>query len=317
MGEKICGIIGYDEIYMKRLVSAMNSNEELMLRTLNFTDLEALKRYLGEHTMDVLIVDGDYDIEGLEVNFQIFLTEDISDNPNKIYKFQSVNSIIKQIIQVLGREEHEALAVKIVGVFSPVCSDSKTLTALSVAKYYGKDYRTLYINFDEFSGLTKELPPQSCDLSDVAYWYRENKSRLEGKLSEAVVKGLFFDYIAAVECPSDISFISTWQWLEIVRFVAEKCDYEIVIIDAGNLMQNPWQIIQLCNKVLIPLGKSIISDYKIKDFEKYLILIGKENLMRKIKYLEYQEVNLKQEDSILSQLENTRLYERAVQELSD
>lgn len=317
MSEKICGIVGNDETYMRRLMSAMNSNDELMLRTQIFTDMDALHRYIGEHSVDVLIVDGGVEPGKITAGTIIYLVEEESREDNRIYKFQSVNHIIRQIMEITGGTGRSSSGCNIIGIYSPAGSNEKTLTALATARFYGKDYKTLYINFEEFSGLLKELPPHNYDLSDVAYMYRDRQSMLEQKLSEIIVKGMYFDYIASVECPTDISFISTWQWLEIVQFVARKCDYEYVVIDAGSLMLNPWQIIQTCKVVYVPVNDNVISQNKVKAFEKYLILIGKENLMNKIKYIELPETFLDSEGSIIRQLEGTQINEKVVQELSD
>ncbi|MGN0481362.1 MAG: hypothetical protein ACI4EV_07305 [Lachnospiraceae bacterium] len=317
MSEKICGIVGSDEIYMRRLMSAMNSNDGFMLRTQIFTDVDALHRYIEEHSIDILVVDDGINIGKIPVNSIIYLVGEKSCEKNQIYKFQSVNNIIKQIMEISGEGSGEVSDLNIIGIYSPAESNEKTLTALLVARFYGREHKTLYINFEEFSGLINELPPHNYDLSDVAYMYRDSRNILEQKLAQIIVKDIYFDYIAAVECPTDISFISTWQWLEIVKFVAEKCNYDYVVIDAGSLMQNPWQIIQACSVVYVPVNNNLILQNKIKAFEKYLILIGKENLMNKIKYIELPVTFLKEGESIMKQLDGTEISERVVKEISD
>lgn len=312
MSEKVCGIVGTDETYLRRLMSAMNSNQELMLRTQMFTDVEVLYRYQEEHYLDVLIVDSNVKLKKLDIDTIIYLTEEVSADVDKIYKFQSVNAMIKQIMAISGEKKAVCTDMSIIGIYSPVCDKNKLLTALSVARLYGRNKKTLYVNFEEFSGLTKELPAQSQDLSDVAYMYRDRVELVEQKLSEIVVKGMYFDYVAPVQCPTDISFVSTWQWLEIAKCVAKKGNYEVLVIDAGNLMQNPWQIIQLCNVVYMPKGQDVIIQNKIKAFERYLILIGKEILMQKLCYLDLPGLELSEDTGLIEQLIHSDLYEKVV-----
>ncbi len=315
MGEKICGIIGDDETYLRRLMGAMNSYENFAFRIQIYTDIEALYKYLENHSMDILVADKRMEIakKGMQaIGRVIWLTDEPGDDENGIYKYQAVGQVINRIIALSGNLCAGG-SVRFIGVYSPVCGCGKTCLSLALAKFYGKNKKTLYMNFEQFSGLIRELPPNSQDLSDVAYMYRSGEQALLQCLDSAIIRGEFFDYIAPVECVSDIEFITTSQWLDMVSFIGNSQGYDIVVIDGGNAIKEPWQLVQLCSLIYMPQRQDLMAKNKVRAFEKYLIAIGKEALLERVVAVELEPEEIGGNGSMIAALEGTRLWQKVGQ----
>lgn len=313
MGEKVCAIIGDDELYLRRLMNAMNACGEFCYRTMIYTDVAALNRYLENHGMDVLIADGNIDTANINTQRAgcfIQLCEEEQEPEGCIYKYQAAGQVIRKISCMAGPVMGGGTA-KLIGVYSPVCGCGKTCFSLVLAKLYGQSKKTLYINLEQFSGLLAELPPTDKDMSDVAYMYRLGEQEALKCLDKAIVCREAFDYIAPVECASDIEFITTSQWLDMIRFIGDGRGYDIVVIDVGNAIKEPWQFTQACNTIYMPQRKDSLSQNKVRAFEKYLIEMGKEQLLERVVpfVVEPEEIDIG--SSLLDALENTMLWQKA------
>ena len=72
------------------------------------------------------------------------------------------------------------------------------------------------------------------------------------------------------------------QWIKLIQTIAEKSDYEVVVLDLGDQMQGLFEILSLCDRIYMLMKPDGIAMAKTEMFEKNLMLSAKENVLQKI-----------------------------------
>jgi hypothetical protein len=90
-----------------------------------------------------------------------------------------------------------------------------------------------------------------------------------------------FSYIPPAISYADFMMVEGAQWVQLIRTIAEKSDYEVLVLDLGDQMQGLFSILSLCDKVYT-LGKADgIAIAKRRAFEQALRLQQKEDILEK------------------------------------
>ncbi len=313
MSDRICGLLGQEEGYLRRLAGAINGSEELFFRVMTFTDREALENYLETHSMELLIVDGAYYDDRVaykNIAKLLYLTEEKPAGSEQIYKYQSAEDIIRDIGKAINAGRSNAGRLRCYGVYSPVGGCGKTIFSLALAKSLGRNHRVLYVNFQEFAGLGGMLPKVSGNLSDCVYQYITEAEALKSILEDVIVKGTYFDYIPEVECAGDISYTGELDWMKMVESLGQWGGYDYVVTDVGQVVKAPWQFLQLCDRVYMPNREDRMAELKMEAFNDYIRKLGKETLLEKITYVKLRNEDLNT-DGILDNLEGTYVWKQA------
>ena len=124
-------------------------------------------------------------------------------NAENISKYQSSEGIYQAVIGSYVEKEGEipqrivtGRQMKIIGNYSPVGRCLQTTFALSMGQILAKKHKTLYLNFEAYSGfgylLNREFP---MDITDVLYYFRCEKDRLSYRLEGMIQTLNGLDYI--------------------------------------------------------------------------------------------------------------------------
>ena len=276
MFEKICCIYDSDEQYVVKLMEAMNESMDFPYKVLAYTSESALTECSRKYEVEILITDEDINanlLSDIKAKYLFHLCEQ-SSNPDerKICRYQSVEGIIKELLAGLtdGGVVIKKDSIKTTAVYSPVNQGLKTTLALGYVLQKAKSERILYINLDEFATLKEIFETSRMDMSDALFYYVSNEENRMGKIISCINNKYGFDYISPVSNPEDISFINSEILLGVISEIAGSGIYKEIVIDIGNLISNPWEIMCKCDQVLMPQPIDELSTEKVNLFFNYI-----------------------------------------------
>lgn len=289
MFEKICCIFDSDEQYAIRLMEAMNDSVDLPYKVLAYTSKTALMECSQKYEIEILLSSEEKDekvIETIRPNYFFMLSEQKS-NPaeNTICKYQSVEGIIKELLAGLtdGGVVINNNSIKTTVVYSPTNLSMKTTLALGYTLYMSKSERVLYINLDEFATLGEMFEKSELDLSDALFFYVSDSDNRMSKILSCINNKYGFDYFYPVSCPEDIGCINADLISGFITEIANSGIYKEIVIDMGNLVSNPWEIMIRCDQILMPQPVDELSIEKMNLFFDYINNSKYRNIAKMVK----------------------------------
>lgn len=293
-------IFDTEEQYANNLLDYISVKRGMPFRTVAFTELSEMQAYLKGNHVDILLISE-------QVIDETFLQYDISkiillsncnvyagdDDYSSIFKYQSSENIIREILDYFVALHQNAVScpiikddVKFIGVYSPIGRCGQTTFAITLGQCLAEKYNVLYLNFEEFSSVKRLLDTgYPSDLSDLMYFYLQNPKSIGIKL-KAIIGNLFgVDYVPPVSCHKDLREITIEQWELFVKCIATTSEYNIIILDLSNMLEDVIEMLCICNMVYVPRIDDEMQDYKVNAFmqaireEEYSIIENKITLV--------------------------------------
>jgi hypothetical protein len=285
--KNVCVIYDEDEQYGRHLMHALNSRKNLPFVILLYTKEDELLSYLSNNR-PYMILAGERQYAALSngcADFVVMLSEDEQDKTaGSIYKYQSVECIIREIIGFGGSSECGQKELELIGVYSPAGARYQTQFALNLSGVLAQRGKTLYINLEEYSGLDELLVMQNgYNLSDVLYYYRQSKGRVTEQMKEAVCSRAGIDYLAPAACPEDITYVGEEQIAEMARSLGSACGYQNIVLDISSFVKEQWRIIYYCDCIYMPVEENYLMRRKQINFDTYLVNSRAEEIAGRIK----------------------------------
>ncbi len=297
--EKILAVYDVDAGYAQRFAEVVNRKEKTPFTVVPFTSAELLREYAGKHRIEILLVSASVpkeQIERIGAGAVVTLSDgEMVSSPEEeyptVYKYQSADSLIREVMaKYCDRSEEEIYVMlgrraKVLGVYSPVGRCSKTSLALILGQQLAREGKTLYVSFEEFSGLEQLIGGESgSDLSDVLYFLRQ------GSLDAVRLRSLTgvwkdMDYIAPVRYPEDLEQLSGEEAADLIGKLASESGYEYVIADVGRPGRNLVPVLDCCDVIYMPVKEDEVSAAKLREFFDYLKTAGREDLEERIRRL--------------------------------
>lgn len=315
--EKIMAVYDVDREYAQRFADVVNQKEKVPFTVVPFTSLELLREFAGRHRIEILLISDMVpreDINGIEANSVVTLAEgDVisvteTDYP-AVYKYQSADSVIREVMaKYCDRPSEKMFMVlgqraRILGVYSPVGRCFKTSMALLLGQQLAREGKTIYVGFEEFSGLQQIIGGEhKNDLSDVLYYLRQGSFNVV-RLRSLVYTWKDMDYIAPVRYPEDLEQMSGDEAGQLIEKLASECGYEYVVVDVGRPGRNLTPVLECCDVIYMPVQDDEVSAAKLKEFSAYLNTTGRQRVAERIRRvkLPFRE-NLKRSGDYLEQI---------------
>lgn len=296
MNTGVLAIYDLEAGYADSLMQYINQKKSMPFRTVAFTNKDALYEYLRKNHIDILLIgtkDMEKKLEEEDIEKIILLSdgEIFSEYIGyaSIYKYQSSEKIIREILECFievnnkGRTLDMAKDVEIVAVYSPIKRIGQTTFALTMGQLLANNFRTLYINLEEFSAFDKVFHQSyEGDLSDLMYFYKQNPDTLPIKLKAIIHTIHQLDYIPPLIYSKDLRNIETDKWMELIEAIADTGMYEKIIIDIGSMVADIFSILRCCNKVFMPVTGDAVSLMKISAFEEYILKSETNEIIEKL-----------------------------------
>ncbi|MBE5957538.1 MAG: hypothetical protein E7254_01575 [Lachnospiraceae bacterium] len=288
----------FDEetLFAERFSDYISGKPRLPFKIKRFTGSEELKRHFENDESDILLVSGksfNSRMESFCVSHIIVLDEgeerscEIS-HP-QIYKYQSVDNIIREMLEIIaevdsGIKKTSAVLKKraqIIGVYSPVARSGKTSLAITMGQLLSKEHEVLYVNLEEFSGLSNILPDEhKSDLSDLLYYYKQSPQLISVKLQAVVRKYHGMDYIPPMTYHNDLRNVNSREWVELINAIAEE-NYDYIILDLSNMVSDVMSLLEFSDYIYTPVCNDRMSMAKLNEYEEFLFNSAREDILEK------------------------------------
>ena len=215
-------------------------------------------------------------------------------------KYQAANVLFQQILLEYAEREQDFVPrfcgnkkAKIIGVYTPITRCLQTGFSFSLAQSLGKKGRTLYINFEQYSGFSKLFRKGYIkDLSDLVYYFSYSREKFLYWLEGVVEHFGQLDYIPPVMTATSLSGIDENVWVEMLDLLAKETDYDFIVLDLDKNVQGIFQILDLSHIVYTITRDDIISMAKIEQFRQILEGSRYSSVKEKIRYLSFPRFGL-------------------------
>ena len=294
-------IFDEDKDYIHSLMEYLQEEKGLLFKTVGFSDYDRCVKYLSEKGADLLLAQGRmYEkfkdeehigkclllSEGMDTVSESEKTEG-EENITAVYKYQAAPVILEEILhyysEVVGETAvNTGKRSNITAVYSPVSRCGKTSFSLAMGQVLACENRVLYLNLEEFSGMEEILNMGfDNDLSDLMYHFRLSPDSIGTKLRKYIRNLHGMDFIPPLRYVPDIRNVDVKYWKKLILAVSGLGVYDEIILDFSNMVGDVISILEICDRIYMPIRNDRLSMLKINDYEKYILMSENEELLEK------------------------------------
>lgn len=281
------GICDEDYHYVVNLMEYVNSHRIGGLSLVAFSSIQAVTEYLEKNYLDGLLMGQDRQssqealdlFAGEHTGLMIIsLSGDRDSSGEQIYKYQNVGLIAKAVLERLNVSiAPEAVADKaFYAVYSPIGRCGKT----TLAKGLGVNMRgSLYVGLEEFG--TRDILGE-----DILYHIIIQNPKVHSLLQRLRPNEYGLREIKGILSYMDLRQLSkeNLQWLKGQLLMGE--DYDRVIFDIGGAVLNDLNILQVMDRIYVPVLEEEEAKIKLQAFKELLRCREYVELGKKLQYLE-------------------------------
>ena len=284
MGKPIMAICDRQAGYTNRLIALFQEKKELPFEIHGFTKNENLQEFCSKNKIALLIIsEPEYkdELQKSEIDQILVLREGTGDLPKQVAvvnKFQPARELYREIMKVYGEGEKivpfcgsRKGKFQLIGVYSPLHCCMQTTFALTAGQLLAKKKKTLYINFECFSGFEMLFGKHfGGNLTDILYYYGCAREKLSYKLESIVqeMDGLY--YIPPAASYEDFRNIQEEEWHSIIARIAESGGYEVVLLDLTEQVSGVYSLLEACDKIYTMIRDDRMAKAKLAQYELML-----------------------------------------------
>ena len=119
------------------------------------------------------------------------------------------------------------------------------------------------------------------NLGDVLYYTRQENSNFGLRLGMLVRKMDELNYIPPMPVSLDLKEVLWEEWEVLLKQIVEDSVYEVILLDVGECVQGLFQMLDLCDRIYMPILEDSISQGKLRQYEENLKTLQLERLSEK------------------------------------
>ena len=295
MNERNLVICDSEIHYAYGLGENISGRNELAVRVFVCTDLNKVRRFQEKKQIHILVLGENVWKEKRDDIYaeQVFvLTSEIgiqlAENETEVYRFQSADAIFAKILEIYSdRTNHNVLKhvrkanQKMIAVYSPIHRIGKTTFALALGKELSNYSKTLYINMESYADINGRIKSvNGKNLGDLFYYIKQEKGNVALRLSMMVSQIGNLDYVSPMRMSSDLHEIKLEEWEILFTQILENTIYENIVLDLGEGIQGLFGILQMCNKIYMPVLEDMVSAQKLAQYDENLQILKLKNVQQ-------------------------------------
>lgn len=298
MKKKIFAVCDTEAEYTKRFCEYIAKRKEYPFEAAAFTSTEKLRQFCMQEDVEVLLIsESAYDVtlkELVKGEVIVLREEDrLSGQGDGIYKYQPCENVLREVMCYCadrGLESDTFLKtgkksqIQMIGLYTPVHRCMQTSFAITLGEILAKEHKVLYLNFESFSGLEKQLHREfMADMSDLIYYVTNAREALVYKLQGMTQKLQNLDYIPPIFSCMDLARITKEQWFMLFEELERLTEYEYLILDLSENIQGLFEILRRCSRVFTLFREDTAAQAKMYQYEKLLTRMDYEDILKKSK----------------------------------
>lgn len=227
----------------------------------------------------------------LRIKQEIYFTEgDLvqETDTDVIYKYQPAEQIMKEFLKICRFSSRICGTgvlndTKILGVYSPLGRCGKTSFALAMGQVLAQNYRTVYVNLEEWPGFERFICGYSgLDISDLIYYIKQEKEGLAIYINGMLQEFNGLKIIPPVKMAPDIQELGE-DVNRLLQEIVRSDNYDVVIVDFGRQIKSMLPAIVHLEKLYMPVLMDEISKAKLQEFFRFLRTSEYQEMEQKIK----------------------------------
>lgn len=285
---KILAICDLEVAYATHFMEYMNNRRKIPFEVQAFSSLDKVKEAVEQVSIEILLIseralqNRENEVSAWDIQQVIVLGEGIQKEKQDEYptvsKYQSSDSVIREVMAVYAAEKREDPAVsaikketKVIGVYSPVGRCQKTSFAITLGQFLAKERSALYLNMESCAGF-EILFEKTYDrtLSDIIYYLRQKTNMMIHHISSAVCTIENLDYLPPVIFPQDLVSVTAEEWRQLLQILRQESPYEVIVLDIGDGVSDVYEVLELCDRIFVPEKSDVVSQAKLGQFETLL-----------------------------------------------
>lgn len=297
MVRKILALCDKEEEYIRHMADYLEKKNRQPFVIRAFTDVEGLKKFVEKNETELLLIaENTYkkEIEDLPIKHILILNESgnqAGENVENIDKYQSSEKIFQAVMgsyadgtEDIPKRIARGAGMKIIGNYSPVGRCMQTTFALTMGQILAKKHKTLYMNFENYSGFGYLLNREfSTDITDVLYYFHCERDKLTYRLEGMIQTLNGLDYIPPVFSYRDLAEICGKDWIELFREIERVSEYEYLILDLSEQMKGLFDVLRECFRVFTIVKNDGFAEAKLRQYEMVLHMLDYDDIAVKTK----------------------------------
>ena len=296
MSEKNIVICDQEVKYAEKLMENIMERKEFAVKVYVCSTWENVKILSRDKNIHILVIDetcAKKERKGVEAEQIFVLTtgnfQNVSQDEKCVYKYQCVDQILSEILETYFERTKENMmrsvkkeSVKMLAVYSPIHGAGKTSFAVEFGKELARCKKVLYLNLEEYFGYGGIFTQaDGGNLGDVLYYTRQENSNFGLRLGMLVRKMDELDYIPPMPVSLDLKEVLWEEWEVLLKQIVEDSVYEVILLDVGECVQGLFQMLDLCDRIYMPILEDSISQGKLRQYEENLKTLQLERLSEK------------------------------------
>ena len=315
----------------KRLAAFWSQQKSLGLPVRAFSECSQYAHFRTGAAVEILLFSEHFaeEMQGLIGNsFALLLSEDgfvgeqalNTISVPTLFLYRPADALARSIMALYAKARGDALLsvsrgeCEILGIYSPVHRCGKTTLSLSLGLARAARGNTLLLSLEEYAGVYGQIAPDGAEsLSELLLAHctgRYRWSELQSRLSSFGALKL----LPPVRSAEDLSLLPPEEFASLIQRIADESAYRNVILDFGSFGRRALELLEICDRVFMPVLGDPLSALKLASFREYLQKSGREKLLEKVETLELPNEREKAQDyacALLPAYESGLIYELA------
>lgn len=284
MGKPIMAICDRQAAYTSRLIALFQGKKELPFEVHGFTKNESLQAFCEKNKVALLLIsEPDYreELQEKGIDRILVLQEGAGSLPEDVAavnKFQPAGMLYREIMRVYGEGDKvvpfgksRKKKIQLIGVYSPLHCCMQTTFALTAGEILARKKKTLYLNFECFSGFETLLGRRfDGNLTDILYYYDCAREKLAYKLESIVQRMGELDFVPPAASYEDIRERKEEEWLSVITGIAQAGGYGTVVLDLTEQVRGLYALLTACDKIYTLLRDDRMAKAKLAQYELLL-----------------------------------------------
>lgn len=238
---------------------------------------------------------------------------DLGEDEVELRKYQSVDRISSEILTLLQELDSGSLPIsrrkkgKLIAVYSPIHRIGKTTFALKLGKKIAEQENVLYLNLETYAGMGGYFRDENTqNLSHLLYYAKQDQDDISVRIASMVQRMGRLDYIPPMQVWTDLRVVETKDWIMFFEKLSEQSIYDTVILDLGNNVENVFDMLGICDVILLLQTSDVYGEARMKQFHYMTKVLGYQEVERKTIYIDMNVPPRQSVNTALQELERWR-----------
>ncbi len=269
--------------YASKVAEYVNTKDSFPFEARYFCEVSQLSLYQDRKNADIILAEEEVCEELGEYIMKdrlLLLTSnrpDRNDSSGRIYKYQSMDCIIKEILMYASSRQDLCNLVtrkqqmKMIGLFSPLGRSGMTTLGLALGEMLSKNHRTIYVDMTAYSNIDHMTGQEATmDLSDLMYAINNDSKDISALVGGASTSLFGLDILPSMKRHSDLICIGLHEWKQFLKQLENGTDYEYILLDLSEAIQGLMNIIGMCDRLIVTVPDDPSTDTELERFRSEL-----------------------------------------------